>query len=759
MRRAILAAASAALILAICTFGMQSASAVAPAKKVAASDSLPVTPRVLVISLPGVTWRDIAENDVPNLRAVIDHAGVANLAVRVTKLKTPVGDGYATLGAGIRAVGPHADAGQAFEPREPLEADDAAAVYERLYGHPLRGAAAQMRTTAIKSANRHTQYKATLAALGDALAKEGVLRGVVANADVAPPLPDLSTYHREAALALMGSDGQVPCGAVGAELLTHDPQAAFGIALDPTAVEQAMVRCWQRRSVVLVEGSDLARTESYASAVPAARLREMWRAALVRTDHLVGRLLRHVDPRRDGVVLVAPSAPQIGEPHLTLFAVRAPGLRAGLLDSGVTRQAGFVSIVDVAPAIATLADAPLVDQNIDGRPVSVVRSGGDAEARLDFLVTADENASFRDGVITPFQTALVVAVLLFGCIAAISLRLGRSSRLLEAIALALIAIPPLTYWAALLPFREWPTAVYYAFTFGLALVIGGALSLVRPRGHLPLVIVLSFMVATIAISVVALDSRLQLSTVFGDSPVVAGRFSGVNNVTFSQLMIAALLLAVFLAALPRFGLAAVAALFVGIALVDGAPMWGADVGGVLAGLPAFGLAFTLLAGWRVRLRTALWWGLGTIGVVVVLGLFDLTRDPSHRTHLGRLFERIGKQGSGGFTTVVSRKLHANLATLSSSVWRLVIMPVVVFWLFVSWYAPQRFAALRSRLPALHACLIGIAVAAVLGYALNDSGIAVPGVMLTILTPAIAFLLIRTPDPTRRNRHRTERRPS
>jgi hypothetical protein len=43
-------------------------------------------------------------------------------------------------------------------------------------------------------------------------------------------------------------------------------------------------------------------------------------------------------------------------------------------------------------------------------------------------------------------------------------------------------------------------------------------------------------------------------------------------------------------------------------------------------------------------------------------------------------------------------------------------------------------------------LIGIAAAAVLGYALNDSGIAVPGVMLSVLMPAMVFLLLRTPIP-------------
>jgi len=38
-------------------------------------------------------------------------------------------------------------------------------------------------------------------------------------------------------------------------------------------------------------------------------------------------------------------------------------------------------------------------------------------------------------------------------------------------------------------------------------------------------------------------------------------------------------------------------------------------------------------------------------------------------------------------------------------------------------------------------LIGFAVAAVLGYALNDTGIAVPGVMLGILTPVLVLLLV------------------
>jgi hypothetical protein len=45
-----------------------------------------------------------------------------------------------------------------------------------------------------------------------------------------------------------------------------------------------------------------------------------------------------------------------------------------------------------------------------------------------------------------------------------------------------------------------------------------------------------------------------------------------------------------------------------------------------------------------------------------------------------------------------------------------------------------------------ACFFGIVTAAVLGYALNDSGIAVPGVMLAVLTLATAYMLNRVDDP-------------
>ena len=43
--------------------------------------------------------------------------------------------------------------------------------------------------------------------------------------------------------------------------------------------------------------------------------------------------------------------------------------------------------------------------------------------------------------------------------------------------------------------------------------------------------------AVVTVSIVVLGSRLQLATVFGDSPIVAGRFTGINNVTFAYFFL------------------------------------------------------------------------------------------------------------------------------------------------------------------------------------------------------------------------------
>ena len=128
------------------------------------------------------------------------------------------------------------------------------------------------------------------------------------------------------------------------------------------------------------------------------------------TDRLVGAILSHVDLTRDAVMVVGPahSASRIG---LTVAALHAPGVEAGLLRSGTTRRDGFVQLVDVAPTILDRLDIARPDF-MEGRPFEVVASGSTLSSRSASLARADHAASFRDS-----QTPIAASVYIWSTVA------------------------------------------------------------------------------------------------------------------------------------------------------------------------------------------------------------------------------------------------------------------------------------------------------------------------------------------------------
>jgi hypothetical protein len=151
----------------------------------------------------------------------------------------------------------------------------------------------------------------------------------------------------------------------------------------------------------------------------------------------------------------------------------------------------------------------------------------------------------------------------------------------------------------------------------------------------------------------------------------------------------------------------------------------------------------MLLGLRLRLRTIVLSLLAAVGAVLAFGLIDLTRPADQRTHLGRLFQTTGAQGSAGLWTVIERKIYENLSVLLSSTWLLMVLLVLGFLGYLYARHRDRLHAIVESVPELRASFIGFAILAVLGFALNDSGIAIPGLMLSVLNAAIISLLVVT----------------
>jgi hypothetical protein len=72
---------------------------------------------------------------------------------------------------------------------------------------------------------------------------------------------------------------------------------------------------------------------------------------------------------------------------------------------------------------------------------------------------------------------------------------------------------------------------------------------------------------------------------------------------------------------------------------------------------------------------------------------------------------------------------------------LIVIIVLAFLAYLYARHHDRLRAITEWVPELRASFIGFAILSVLGFAVNDSGIAVPGMMLSVLNPTIVALLV------------------
>jgi hypothetical protein len=207
-----------------------------------------------------VTWEDIeARADaLPNLTRLLDSSAIGGLTTRTIDRQTRLADGYVTLGAGTRSVGTDMETdGEGFEVGEPFAYTTAGQLFERRTSRTARGGLVNLGIAGIVDKNKQELFDAEVGALGDKLASSDWSRAVIANGDGEDTEQVVGGYYRRQAVAgLMGSDGEVPAGAVGPELLVPDAQAPFGLRYDNEAVLRAFATCgsrarscWSRRPI------------------------------------------------------------------------------------------------------------------------------------------------------------------------------------------------------------------------------------------------------------------------------------------------------------------------------------------------------------------------------------------------------------------------------------------------------------------------------------------------------------------------------
>ena len=692
--------------------------------------------RVLIITAPRLTWSEIEATRPTNLMALFGKSAVALCSTRTAGSITRPGDAYLTIGAGNR-MGTVADVdGAVVERTEPIVDGDPTAVYQRTTGiTPTRNILAIGKPT-IDTFNKEQLFGAEAGSLASALEAKDRSMAVIANADRQFGAP----RYRQAGLAAMDRVGQVDAGMVSSELLRADDRAAFGVSVDPEVHRSVFSDVWEHNDVVLVELSDLERAEAARSVATPAQGERQYRRAIESSDELVGDMMSKVDLRRDTVIVVGPTAPA-DENQLTAFAIAGPGVTPGWAMSSTTRRDGYVTLTDIAPTTLARLATPVPAAMNDTR----VSSHGTDESlteRIGDMVDRSDRAVVRDQAFGPTTVVFIVVLVIDIALAMLCLaRLPRLAGPVRGLALVVLAAPPVTYLLGVVPIQS-PIVLGIAVAAGALVLAGLASATRRIDPGLPPIVLFGVLWLVLAVDIVT-GGHLQINTIFGYSPIVAGRFAGYGNQAFSMIALSALLLgAIFVERRggPRLGAAATAAVvawFLVTVVLDGHPSMGSDVGGVLAFVPAATIALFMFRGIKVRARLVAAIVAGTLAVLALFAGVDLSRPADDRTHLGRF---VAKLFDGDAGEIIRRKIAANLRVLTS-VWAWVIPVALVYFAYLTWRPNHTLQRLHREHPQFRSFGIAALTLGVLAMALNDSGVSLPAMMVALVAAYVSYLVM------------------
>ena len=446
-------------------------------------------------------------------------------------------------------------------------------------------------------------------------------------------------------------------------------------------------------------------------------------------------------------------------------ALRAPDVEPGLLRSASTRRTGLVTLVDIAPTILDLAGverpASMEGRRFErgrGRRRRPARSGPPTSPR------STRRPATATGWWRRWRSPSSCSRPCSGSAPRRAPpRRARGPRAWSALAaLAMLAYLPATYLAGLdrlpRPRRRRRTGSSCS-----AVAVGARRSLAdgHRRGRRCSTRCSSCLGAVFGLLAVdmLIGAPLQLNTVFGYSPTVGGRFAGHGQPRLRAV---------------RRG--RVPALRPAVAPARRSQRrrrrrrsacwwWPSSSTACRSGAPTSVACWpscprsgvTAAAAARPPRAVAARWSCGAASALAVVGLFAAARpDPAGRpsapTSAGSS-RRSADQGVGALETVVTRKLGANFAVITSSVWTAMVPIALGFIVYLLWR--RRATCSRSATRSTRASP-GSPWSASSASRSTTRASRCPGVMLGVVNASLVYLTVRTPAAESSSRDRRAR---
>jgi hypothetical protein len=693
--------------------------------------ALPPRAKVVVVTMPAVSIEDLASADLPTIRRFMLEGAIGLMNSRTAgRLDAEEGDfvdprytpesGYATLGAGARVLA-GADARHAFNRDELVEGSPAHLVLERrTFAKSGSAQVVHLGIAKLQRDNADLNYQVDIGLLGTILHAARLKTAVVGNSDSDSP-------HREAAAICMDGRGLVDLGNVGGEMVTPDPSAPFGVSTDAERLVAAVAWCLSEADLVVIDLGDFARLDRARQDLTPAMFERQKAIALRRADEILERLFALLDPR--WVVLIVspyPSSQAVEETGNSLCPVIAIGntvsprgcthFMRSLLWSGSTRVPGVIANTDIAPSILSWMriqhDRPLV-----GRVVSVSPQA----SPLNALLELNRRVSAQTTVQPVLRQAAVVSTVYVSALTVLWLLIPPGRRkLFRPMALAPAALP-----LAMLILTPMPLGSQAAAWVGLVLLIGGLVVVSRriAGDYISALMVISLAFTAGTALDLALGCSLCRYSIMGYSLVEGARYYGIGNEFMGALIGSAavglaLLLRLLGADKRRTRKVLLGALILGSAFV-GTPQLGANVGGAIAVVAAFGVMLLVASEKTLSLRTVTGAVVGAAVVILSFAAVDLLRGLEHESHMGKAIRQALDGGPAQIGMIVKRKVAMNWTLIRFSAWSRLLGAFLISVILAARGPDSRIGMLPFHIKLALAGITGGTLAALL---FNDSGV-------------------------------------
>ncbi|MDP2210769.1 MAG: hypothetical protein Q8J63_03400 [Candidatus Aquicultor sp.] len=701
-------------------------------------------PKVVFVLIDNITWDDITKANDPFINALVQNNPAALLNNR-TYGRPSRPRAAISVGSGVRAnaLPGSVNGYNATEAFDGVKAGDV--LFVRTGKRAKPGNIVELGLPAIIADNSYIHQEMVPGAMGQLLNDNGFKAAVLGNSDTSFE-SDRESDNREIVSLAMNSSGIVDYGDVGKTVLVQDPTVPYGIRANDTVYLKRLQELLGVADFIAIDFGDTTRADLYSTYVLEARAERLRIAALKRASAFLEQAMEVAGD--DTIFIIASlsppgasAAPISGdEEQLTPVIISGPGFESGSLTSAATRRAGIINNTDITMTILDIFGVT-PHYTMVGSKVTVTPKKMSVERMNAFNASAVGIKSARRIAVLTFiylQIALyVVAALLLLYVRKAN---KRYIGFMKTLILTSMGFPLFTFFASKVQFLAVNGVLLTISALAVSLSLAVVLAALKVNKLFPLAVIGCATMFTILADVV-LGANLQLNTIFGYDPIRGSRFFGIGNEAFSILLASALLTVGLMLERWKRGvaLAAGAVVALTVLVVDGFPAYGADVGGIIAIIAAFTAMGLHVQEIKLNYKTIL-----PAGALIGLALFAFVAydfmDGSS-THMGRTIELIAGGGISGILTIASRKLATNFMVLRYSTWSYFLLIIMVLTVALSYRPVGLLKKLFARHKGLTASVTGAVVGSTVGFAVNDSGILIPAIIMSYIFPSIAYLML------------------